>query len=302
MANPIHQRDRCYSTALDRAAQLAIGELITTGWQQGRSLQDSFAVALDDGIYLASLRQWYRIGNVIEQAKRPPRVSRRKRPKAKPPIVSATGPGQVWMWDITDLPGEFYGVRYKAYSVQDLYSRKIVAFIVHDVEADNLAVEMFTAAFAIHGKPGVLHADRGSAMKSDSLEELCTSEGIVMSFNRPSVSNDNPFKESEFRTLKSRPQYPGYFDSLEHAREWTSEYVDWFNRDHHHSALGLHTPDSVHDGTWQQIHAKRVATVAAYYNAHPERHHRPPKLPTPAAEVGINLHHRPQRPAAQKAA
>lgn len=303
VTNPVHQRDRCYSTALDAVVESQIAGLIRAGWKQHRSLQDSFALALDDGVFLASLRQWYRIANRIEQDDRPPVARRKNRRRPSVPIVAATGPGQVWMWDITDLPGEFFGVAYKAYSIQDLYSRKIVGFAVHAAEKDGLAVAMFVDAFAAEqGKPAMLHADRGAAMTSNALENLCLDLGITMSFNRPSVSNDNPFKESEFRTLKTRPSYPGYFESLEAAHAWMATYVVWFNAEHHHSALGLHTPNSVHDGSWVQIHQRRVETVAAYYNAHPGRHHRPPKLPTPAAEVGINLHHRPSRPALQKTA
>ena len=292
MPNPIHQRDRHYSTAIDAADVAVIGELITAGWSQSRSLVDSFSVALDQGHYLASKRQWYRIGNIIDQEQRPPVATRKARKAVRAPILSATGPGQVWMWDVTDLKGPYRGVNFKAYSVQDMYSRKIVAWALHRNERDKYAKDLFTAAFT-EGPPTWLHSDNGSGMISNDLSQVCTKFKVKISFNRPSVSNDNPFKESEFRTLKSRPGYPQFFKSYDDALQWMAGYVEWFNTEHHHSALGLHTPNSVHTGQWVPIQAAREKTIMAYFHAHPERYRRSPVMKTPPKEVGINLHLRP---------
>ncbi|MGB3301239.1 transposase [Gordonia sp. (in: high G+C Gram-positive bacteria)] len=291
MENPIHQRDRNYSNALDAQDVATIGDLITQGWKSSRSLVSSFARALDDGCYLASERQWYRIGNLLDQQNRPTVTTRKSRKAASAPVLVANAPLQVWMWDITDFKGPYLGVRYKAYSVQDLFSRKIVAWAIHPGEADKHAVAMFEAAFLAEGIPGGLHADNGAVMTSGGLAKLCHKLKITMTFNRPSVSNDNAFKESEFRTLKTRPDFPGFFKSINHAERWMAGYVEWFNNEHHHSGIGLHTPNSVHTGQWLPIQTEREKTITDYHHAHPERYRQPPVIPAPPAEVWINFAH-----------
>jgi putative transposase len=153
---------------------------------------------------LASRRTWWRIAaQVPDQSVRPLAPTRRqtKTPRAAP-VLEATGPGQVWSWDITDLRSPWRGVAFKAYSIIDIYSRKLVGYRVEDREADHLAVEMFTDAFAAHGLPSVVHADSGPAMRSTLLADLLGSLAVAQTHNRPRVSNDNPFSESEFRTMK----------------------------------------------------------------------------------------------------
>jgi putative transposase len=124
-------------------------------------------------------------------------------------MLEATGPGQVWSWDITDLRTPWRGVAFKAYSVIDIYSRKVVGHRVEEREVDQLAVEMFSGAFGVHGIPEAVHADSGPAMRSTLLKDLLGDLGVTQTHNRPRVSNDNPFPESEFRTMKYRPNYPG---------------------------------------------------------------------------------------------
>lgn len=240
---------------------------------------------------LASRRTWWRIAAQIpDQSARPVAPTKRqsKTPRAAP-VLEATGPGQVWSWDITDLRSPWRGVAFKAYSIIDIYSRKLVGYRVEDREADHLAVEMFTDAFAAHGLPGVVHADSGPAMRSTLLADLLDPLGVTQTHNRPRVSNDNPFSESEFRTMKYRPNYPGTFATLDEARAYMDTYVPWYNANHKHSGIALFSPDEVHDGTWRDRWAQRARVQQAYYDAHPERFHEQPHTPAPAGYVGINL-------------
>ena len=289
VAAPIPQGQRRYRKALREEETQQMEVLISRAWEQGQSVSYAFAKAWSSGEYIASHRSWYRVANRIENQDSRPRQPRRRGRKPVMPVVKATKPGQVWMWDITDLKGPFMGVKYKAYCVQDLYSRKIVAYGVHNSETDRYATAMFERAFGIEGIPKVLHSDNGPIMRSGELAKLCGEVDVTMSFNRPSVSDDNPFKESEFRTMKHRPNYPGYFNTLEDAQTWIKDYVHWYNTKHHHSALGLYTPQSVADGTWKTIHKTRTETLNAHYKTHPHRYNKKPKTKRPPKKVGINL-------------
>lgn len=290
---PIPQSERNYPSRLDIAECEAIITQIRESWARGESVLNAFASTWDDGIYLGSLRQWYRVANTIDQDQRPRSPLRRHRPKRAAPVVVADGPGQVWMWDITDLKATYMGQAFKAYVIQDLYSRNIIGHCVALNENDDIAAAMFAEAIDRHGAPRVIHSDNGAPMRSTALAELCEEMDIELSFNRPRTSNDNPFKESEFRTMKYRPGYPGVFDTLEAARDWIDYYVVWFNTRHHHSGIALHTPQSVYNGTWTQAHDRRVGAINTYHRDHPERFHQPPTVKRPQQRVAINLHHQP---------
>ena len=268
-------------------------EKITAGWAQGLGVDHSFASAWDDAVMLASRRSWWRIAAEIEdQSARPVAPTRRSHNDRTPraaPVLEATGPGQVWSWDITDLRTPWRGAAFKAYSVIDIFSRKLVACRVEEREVDHLAVEMFEDAFGRHGIPDAVHADSGPAMRSTALKDLLAELGVTQTHNRPRVSNDNPFSESEFRTMKYRPNYPGTFATIDEARAYVSWYVPWYNQHHKHSGIALFSPDEVHDGTWRHAWARRDAIQQAYHAEHPERFRRPPRTPTPAGIVGINL-------------
>ncbi|MFB9959450.1 DDE-type integrase/transposase/recombinase [Agromyces bracchium] len=289
--DPVPQRDRAYPARIDDADRAVISERITAGWQAGHSVDHAFAQAWDDGVMLGSRRSWWRIAAAIEdQSARPVAPTRRtaKTPR-EAPVLEATGPGQVWSWDITDLRTPWRGVAFKAYSIIDIYSRKLMGWRVEDREADELAVEMFRHSIAAHGAPNVVHADSGPAMRSDALKTFLGPLGITQTHNRPRVSNDNPFSESEFRTMKYRPNYPGTFTDIEHARAYMSWYVPWYNRNHKHSGIALFSPDEVHDGSWYSRWQHRERTQQAYYEKHPERFRNRPRTPAPANIVGINL-------------
>lgn len=240
---------------------------------------------------LASLRTWWRIANTLEQSKRPV-ITTRKQKTRNPrvaPVVTATRPGQAWSWDITDVSSPWRSIVYKAYKITDIFSREIIGYRVEEREADYLAADMFEEAIARHGAPQVVHADSGAAMRSTLLRETLTAHGVRLSFNRPYVSNDNPFSEAGFRTMKYRPGYPKVFHCLEAARTYINEYVAWYNREHRHSGIALFTPKQVGDGSWKTVWNTREQALQHYYKQYPERFNARPTTPAPAQRVGINL-------------
>lgn len=291
VVDPIRQKDRAYRSRISATDRALIEGKITAGWAAGHSVDHSFASAWDAGVMLGSRRSWWRIAaEMADQSARPevPTKRRTTTPRAAP-VLEATGPGQVWSWDITDLRSPWRGIAFKGYSIIDIYSRKIVGWRVEEREVDDLAVEMFQTAFADHGKPRVVHADSGPAMRSNVLKTLLAELGVGRTHNRPRVSNDNPFSESEFRTMKYRPNYPGTFEDLDQARAHMGSYVPWYNSAHKHSGIALFSPDQVHDGSWKQRWQQRDMAQQAYYEAHPERFRQRPRTPAPAGIVGINL-------------
>ncbi|GAA4054885.1 hypothetical protein GCM10023063_49200 [Arthrobacter methylotrophus] len=199
----------------------------------------------------------------------------------------------MWSWDITDLYSPWRGKTFKAYKVIDIYSRRIVGFRVEDREVDSLARDMFEDAIRAHGAPQFVHADSGAAMRSTLLRDALAAHGVGMSHNRPYTSNDNPFSEAGFRTMKYRPGYPKVFTDLDAARAYIQDYVIWYNTEHRHSAIALFTPAQVHDGSWRQIWTARDTALQVYHDAHPARFRARPKTPSPASRVGINLPNEP---------
>jgi putative transposase len=291
VADPLPQKKRAYPSRISAADQVVIADMITVGWQAGHSVDHSFASCWDSGVMLASRRSWWRIAATIaDQSDRPvtPRRSTQATPRVAP-VLKATGPNQIWSWDITDLRSPWRGISFKAYSIIDIFSRKIIGWRVEERESDDLAVVMFERAFTEHGRPQVLHADSGPAMRSTVLKELLADLEIGQTHNRPRVSNDNPFSESEFRTMKYRPNYPSTFAELDAARAWVDSYVPWYNQQHRHSGIALFTPSEVHSGAWIQSWQQRDHVHQAYYDTHPERFRRRPHTSAPSPVVGINL-------------
>ena len=291
VASPIAQAERAYPSRISTHDRAQVVQRIEAGWADGVSVDHAFTTAWDAGIMLASRRTWWRIAAAIpDQSIRPVAPTRRqsKTPR-QPPVLEATAPGQVWSWDITDLRSPWRGVAFKAYSIIDIFSRKLVGYRVEDREADHLAAHMFHDAITTHGPPQVVHADSGPAMRSSAVTDLLGPLGVTQTHNRPHVSNDNPFSESEFRTMKYRPNYPGIFADLATARAHVDAYVPWYNANHKHSGIALFSPNEVHDGTWRQRWHERSRVQHAYYTAHPERFRHPPHTPTPPGYAGINL-------------
>ena len=285
------QKDRAYPSRIPEADRAVIADRIVAGWQAGTSVDYSFAATWDEGLMLASRRSWWRIAQgIADQSARPVAPTRSASKNPRPvPVLKATGPQQIWSWDITDLRTPWRGVAFKAYSIIDIYSRMIVGWRVEQRECDDLAVDMFETAFARHGLPAVVHADSGPAMRSTDLKDLLADLDIAQTHNRPRVSNDNPFSESEFRTMKYRPNYPGIFANIDTARAWVGSYVCWYNHHHRHSGIALFTPAEVHHGQWMQQWQKRDQALQAYYAAYPERFRSRPHTNSPNPIVGINL-------------
>ncbi|MHB1173155.1 MAG: transposase [Lacisediminihabitans sp.] len=288
---PVRQRDRAYLSRIPTADRTAIAEKITAGWAAGHSVDHTYASTWDQGVMLAGRRSWWRIAADIEDQSSRPIVptGRGSRTSREKPVLIATGPCQVWSWDISDLRSPWRGKAFKAYSIIDIFSRKVVGWRAEDRESDHLAVEMFQCAFREHGTPQFVHADSGPAMRSGALADLFTEHDVTKTHNRPYVSNDNPYSESEFRTMKYRPNYPGTFESLEAARAHLAEYVPWYNTTHKHSGIALFSPQEVHDGSWRDVYGVRDRALQSYHQAHPERFRVRPETPTPAGTVGINL-------------
>lgn len=251
--------------------------------------REVYATLLGRGEYLGSIRTMYRV--LAEAGECRERRHQRAPHVHVKPRLTATAPNQVWTWDITKLATTRKGVFLSTYVILDLFSRYVVGWMVADKECKHLAAQLFADAIARHGvEPGLhVHADRGSAMKSDTLAQLLATLGASRSFSRPRVSDDNPFSESQFKTLKYQPDYPGRFDGALHARGWLQDFFGWHNNDHHHVGLALFTPADVFHGRVEQVRAIRQAALDDAFAAHPERFpNGAPTVRLPPAAVHIN--------------
>lgn len=180
---------------------------------------------------------------------------------------------------------------YNLYVIIDLYSRYVPGWFIARRENGELAESFIADTIKIHGRPTALHADRGSPMTAKNVAQLLEDLGIDQSHSRPRVSNDNPYSESQFKTLKYSPEFPDRFGSIEDARAFCDQFFTYYNHEHRHSGIGLHTPASVHQGTHHEIRQQRAQTLTAAYATHPERFTRPPAPPALPAEVWINQPH-----------
>jgi len=228
----------------------------------------------DEGEYLASESSFYRVLREAGQAQRRGR-SQPPRRRAKPKAYCATGPNQVWSWDITFLASTVAGWFHRLYLVMDIYSRKIVGWEVHERESADLAAQLIQRACLAEGitrQDLVLHSDNGSPMKGATMLATLQRLGVVPSFSRPSVSNDNPYSESLFRSMKYSPAYPEKpFESLEAARTWVHTFITWYNDTHRHSGIQYVTPNERHRGEDDALLAQREAVYTAAKARHPER-------------------------------
>jgi putative transposase len=228
-----------------------------------------YATLLARGEYLCSVSSMYRILAQAGQVSERRRLARH--PARVVPELVATGPGQVYTWDITKLPGPTKGLYYDAYVMIDIYSRYIVGAHVHAHEAGVLAEELMKEIFGVHGIPAVVHADRGTSMTSKTVATLLADLGVTRSHSRPSVSNDNPYSESLFKTMKYTPDFPDRFGSIGNARGFLGAFVAAYNHEHRHTGIGLHTPADVHYRHTTAVAAQRSAALDAARQAHPER-------------------------------
>lgn len=246
-----------------------------------------YAKLLDSGVYLASVSTMYRVLRTFDEVRE--RRRQATHPAAKKPELIATEPNRVWSWDITKLLGPAKWTYYYLYVIVDIFSRYAPGWML--ARAENAAFAKGLLAETV-AKQGVgfgqltIHADRGSPMVAKPVAFLLAELGVTRSYSRPHVSNDNPYSESQFRTLKYRPEFPDRFGSYEDARAFCRRFFNWYNEAHRHSGIGFHTPADVHYGRAELVRVRRTEVLAAAYAAHPERFVRkvpqPPALPTVA--------------------
>ncbi len=249
-----------------------------------------YATLLDEGRYLCSIRTMYRLLAAAGEVRE--RRNQLRHPRYEKPQLQATGPNQVWSWDITKLLGPVKWTYFSLYVLLDIFSRYVVGWMVARRESAVLAERLISETCA---KQGIgrgqltIHADRGPAMTSKPVALLLADLGLLRSHSRPRVSNDNPYSEAQFKTLKYRPDFPERFGGIEDARAFCQHFFPWYNTEHHHTGLGLLTPAMVHYGHVPEVTAQRRAVLAAAYAAHPERFVRkPPEPPATPTTVWIN--------------
>lgn len=251
-----------------------------------RAPAEVYATLLEEGIYLCSVRTMYRV--LAEAAEVKERRAQRTHPAYTKPELLATGPNQVWSWDITKLRGPGKWQYFHLYVIIDIFSRLVVGWMVANRESAVLADRLIAETYAKQNiEPGqlTLHADRGTSMTSKAVSQLLADMGVEKTHSRPHTSNDNPYSESQFKTMKYCPEFPGSFGSLEDARTFCCPFFDWYNNDHHHAGIGYFTPAQIHHGLAPEIQQTRAHTLALAFAAHPERfvHGLPVPAPLPTA-------------------
>ena len=277
-------RDRVQPRALTVTERKAILEVLHCERFIDLAPAQAWAILLDEGVYLGSQSTFYRLlrqaGEVRER-----RAQATHPAKVKPELV-ATAPNAVWSWDITKLRGPAKWTYYHLYVILDIYSRYVVGWMVATRESATLAevlIKQTCAKQRIVARQLTIHADRGSSMTSKPVAFLLADLGVTQSHSRPHVSDDNPYSEAQFKTLKYRPDFPPQFESIEAARLHCRTFFTWYNDEHRHTGIGLHTAADVHHGRASAVRAQRAVVLTAAYEAHPERFVRkppvPPKLP-----------------------
>ncbi len=247
-----------------------------------QSPQQVYSKLLDEGDYLCSVRTMYRI--LVENQSTRERRNQLRHPTYKKPELLATGPNEVWSWDITKLKGPEKWTYYYLYVILDIYSRCVVGWMLAHRESADLAKQLIETTIEKQNVPGdqlILHSDRGPSMTSHSVAQLLCSLGVTKSHNRPHVSNDNPFSESQFKTMKYRPEFPKRFGCYEDALGFCRNFFGWYNDEHYHSGIGLLTPASLHYGQSEKVIESRKQTLREAWEKNPERFVH--GIPTPAS-------------------
>jgi putative transposase len=253
-----------------------------------------WATLLDEGVYLASISTMYRLLRERSQVRE--RRAQARRPAMVKPELVASAPNQVWSWDITKLAGPYKWTWFQLYTILDVYSRYAVGWLVAPRESATLAEQLIADAIYRHEVPHgqlTLHADRGSSMTSRTVSQLLCDLGVLQSHSRPHVSNDNPYSESQFKTLKYSPTFPKRFANIASARSFCDGFFQHYNHEHRHSGIGLHTPADVHFGMAEVVREKRQGVLDAAFETMPGRFRRPPQAPRIPEVTWIN---RPEEP------
>ena len=280
---PRPARDRSQPRALAPAERTAILDALHSGRFADLAPDEVWAVLLDEGTYLGSVSTYYRV--LREAGENRERRRQATHPAAVKPELVATGPNQVWSWDITKLHGPAKWTYYHLYVILDIYSRYAVGWMVATRESAALAEKLIAATCAKQdiARGSSACTPTASSMTSKPVALLLADLGVTQSHSRPHVSNDNPYSEAQFKTLKYRPDFPARFGSIEAARAHCQEFFHWYNTQHRHGGLGLHTAGDVHHGNAAAVRAGRARVLDAAYQAHPERFvskpPAPPKLP-----------------------
>jgi putative transposase len=273
--------------ALSLSERWNVLDILHTDRFMDKAPTEVYATLLDEGIYHCSIRTMYRIlgeaGEICE------RRDQARHPKYKAPELLATAPNQVWSWDITKLLGPMKWTYFYLYVILDIFSRYVVGWMIAPNESSALAKRLIAETCEKQDvQPGQLtiHADRGSSMKSKPVALLLADLGITKSHSRPHVSDDNPYSESQFKTLKYRPGFPDRFGSIQDGRAFCQDFFPWYNCEHRHSGIGLLTPEMVHYGKSETVISQRQIVLASAFDTHPERFVRglptPPPLPEAA--------------------
>ena len=248
-----------------------------------------YSTLLDEGTYLCSPRTMYRILEDNQQVRE--RRDQLRHPDYAKPELLATGPNQLWSWDITKLKGPAKWTYYYLYVILDVFSRYVVGWMVAECESAALAKRLIAETIGkqqLDPQQLTLHADRGTSMRSKLVAQLLADLGVTKTHSRPHTSNDNAFSESQFKTLKYRPGFPKHFGAQEDARTFCARFFRWYNHDHHHHGIALLTPFQVHYGHAAAALEARQQTLDAAYTAHPERFPTRPTVPSLPEQVWIN--------------
>ena len=296
---PVGHRERVQPRALSLSERQAILEQLHSDRFVDHAPAEVWATLLDEGVYLGSISTFYRLLRQAGETRE--RRRHATHPATVKPELVATASNQVWSWDITKLRGPAKWTYYHLYVILDIFSRYVVGWMVASRESAALAEVLIRQTVAKQGIGAdqlTIHADRGSSMTSKPVAFLLADLGVTQSHSRPHVSDDNPYSEAQFKTLKYRPDFPGQFASIEAARAHCQVFFPWYNDEHRHTGLGLHTPADVHYGTAQAVRDKRATVLDDAFRAHPERFVRhppePPKLPI---NSWINPPDPPEQPA-----
>jgi putative transposase len=249
-----------------------------------------YATLLDEEIYMCSIRTMYRILESNNEVRE--RRNQAMHVKYVKPELLASRPNELWSWDITKLKGPEKWSYFHLYVIIDVFSRYVVGWMVAHRESSELAKRLISETIRKQeADPSrlTIHADRGSSMKSKCVALLLSDLGVTKTHSRPHVSNDNPFSESQFKTMKYRPEFPDRFGSIEDARAFCVDFFRWYNTEHHHSGIALMTPETVHYGMAESVTIKRNVTLERAYQLHPERFVRKqPESPQLPDAVWIN--------------
>ena len=275
--------------ALSAAERAEVVEVLDSERFVDEPVRQVYAQLLDEQRYICSPRTMYRILTAENQVC--DRRRQRRHPKYVRPELVATKPNQVWSWDITKIPGPLAGHFYNLYVMLDIFSRFVVGWMLVARESKEVAKDFLENTFRAHAiAPNQLtcHSDRGVSMVAKSTTQLYADLAITSSYSRPRVSNDNPFSESHFKTVKYHPDMPERFGSVEDGRGFFAALFTWYNERHRHTGIALLTPSDVHYGRATAVIEKRQVALDAAYQAHPERFARPPTHPQVPSAVWIN--------------